>query len=149
MPHVHAPGLVLQFDSQTLIAHGATCSWKGDGDHAQHHGDLSPQHYYVCIDSNLKDALWVPLFAGPAPGRKGIAAGAKSGSGRWTRSSSFYHAAQLCRIAHKTAQRAAEKAFDESSPKLPNRMALTQLPRRDEFPADTTFNPMAGNVALR
>ena len=52
-------------------------------------------------------------------------------------------------LAGCQTQRAAEKAFDESSPKLPNRMALTQLPRRDEFPADTTFNPMAGNVALR
>ena len=142
MPHVHVPGLVLQFDSQTLIAHGATCSWKDDP-------ELSPQHYFVCIDANQKDALWVPLFAGPAPGRKGIAANAKSGGARWTRSSSFYHAAQLCRVAHKTAQRAAEKAYDESSPKHPNRMAPAQLPRRDEFPADAGFHPMAGNVALR
>ena len=142
MPHIHAPGLVLQFDSQTLIAHGATCSWKDEP-------ELAPQHYYVCIDANIKDALWAPLFPGPGPGRKGIAASAKSGGVRWTRSSSFYHAAQACRVAHKTAQRAAEKAYDESSPKLPNRLAPTQVPRRDEFPADALFHPMAGNVVLR
>jgi hypothetical protein len=28
---------------------------------------LSAQQYYVCIDANAKDALWVPLFAGPRP----------------------------------------------------------------------------------
>jgi len=142
MPHIHAPGLVLQFDAQTLLAHGATCSWK-------HEPELSPQQYYVCIDANLKDALWVPLFPGPAPGRKGIATQGKSGGARWTRTSSFYHAAQLCRVAHKTAQRAAEKAYDESTPKHPNRLSLPQLPPRDEFPADAAFHAMAGNVTLR
>jgi len=143
MPHVHAPGLVLQFDPQTLLTHGATCSWKDE------ETELSAQQYYVCIDANAKDALWVPLFAGPGPGRKGIAVTAKSGHPRWTRSSSFYHGGQVCRVAHKTAQRAAEKAYDDSTPKQPNRMALPQLPKRDEFPADALFNPMAGNVQLR
>jgi hypothetical protein len=136
MPHVHAPGLVLQFDPATLAALGATCTWKDDP-------ALSAQQYYVCIDANAKDALWVPLFAGPAPGRQGIAVAAKSGNARWTRSSSFYHVGQVCRIAHKTAQRAAEKAYDDSTPKAPNRMALPQVPRRGEFSADALFHPMA------
>ena len=142
MPHVHAPGLVLQFDPQTLLSQGATCSWKDEP-------ELSAQQYYVCIDANAKDALWVPLFAGPGVGRKGIAVAAKSGHPRWTRSSSFYHSGQLCRIAHKAAQRAAEKAYDDSTPKAPNRMALAQLPKRDEFPADAGFHPMEGNVGVR
>ncbi len=142
MPHVHAPGLVLQFDPQTLLSQGATCSWKDEP-------ELSAQQYYVCIDANAKDALWVPLFAGPGVGRKGIAVAAKSGHPRWTRSSSFYHSGQLCRIAHKAAQRAAEKAYDDSTPKAPNRMAPAQLPKRDEFPADAGFHPMEGNVGVR
>jgi hypothetical protein len=142
MPHVHAPGLVLRFDPKTLAAQGAT--YTGDDD-----GELSPQQYFVCIESNAKDALWVPLFAASGPGRKGILPTAKSGHSRWMRYSSFYDAAQVCRIGHKAAHKAAEVAFDESSPKQPNRLALVNVPARSEFPADEAFRPMARNTAFR
>jgi hypothetical protein len=142
MPHVHAPGLVLRFDPKTLAKEGA--AYTGD-----HNVELSPQQYFVCIDANAKDALWVPLFAGPGPGRKGIAAAAKTGNTRWTRSSSFYDAAQVCRIAHKVAHKAAEAAFDDSTPKAPNLMSPKQLPPRAEFPDDTAFRPMSANLAIR
>jgi hypothetical protein len=142
MPHVHAPGLVLQFDPQTLIAQA--CTFTGTQE-----VELSAQQYYVCIDANPKDALWVPLFAGPGPGRKGIAAAAKTGNGRWTKSSSFYDSALLVRIPHKAAQRAAEKAYDNSTPKAPNTLATAQLPPRAEFPDDSAFGPMAGKVSTR
>jgi hypothetical protein len=142
MPHVHAPGLVLQFDPATLAKLGA--SYTGSDD-----VELSAQQYFVCIDANPKDALWVPLFAAPGPGRKGIAATAKSGNSRWTRSSSFYDAAQVCRIGHKAAQKAAEAAYDHSTPKAPNQLAPAQLPPRTEFPADEAFRPMTGNRGIR
>jgi hypothetical protein len=142
MPHVHAPGLVLRFDPKTLAAQGATYTGKDDE-------ELSPQQYFVCIDTNAKDALWVPLFAGPGPGRKGIAVAAKSGNTRWTKSSSFYDSSQVCRIAHKAAHRAAELAYDDSTPKAPNRMAPAQLPARSEFPDDPAFRPMSSNFAIR
>jgi len=142
MPHVHAPGLVLQLDPVTLSKHGATCTWSDDP-------ELSAQQYFVCIESNKTDALWVPLFGGPAPGRRGIAATAKSGHPRWTRSSSFFHPAQVIRISHKATQRAAEAAYDQSSPKVPNRMAAEQLPPLAEFPAATAFIPMSAGVVSR
>jgi len=142
MPHIHAPGLVLRFDPQTLAAQGATYTGKDDE-------ELTPQQYFVCIEANARDALWVPLFAGPGPGRRGIAAAAKSGQSHWTKSSSFYHSTQLCRIAHKTAQRASEVAYDHSTPKSPNRMDLKQVPTRAEFPDDTAFRPMSCNMAIR
>lgn len=142
MAHVHAPGLVLRFDPKTLAAQGATYTGKDDE-------ELSPQQYFVCIEANAKDALWVPLFPGPGPGRKGIAASAKSGNSRWTKSSSFYDVAQLCRVAHKAAHRAAEAAYDDSTPKLPNQMAPKQLPLRAEFPDDATFRSMKDNYAIR
>ena len=142
MPHIHAPGLVLRFDPKTLAAQGATYTGKDDV-------ELSAQQYFVCIEANAKDALWVPLFPGPGPGRKGIPTTAKSGHTRWTKSSSFYDSAQVCRIAHKAAQRAAEVAYDESTPKLPSRMLPAYLPLRAEFPDDAAFRPMAGNVAIR
>jgi len=142
MPHIHAPGLVLRFDPKTLAAQGATYTGKDDV-------ELSAQQYFVCIEANAKDALWVPLFPGPGPGRKGIPATAKSGHTRWTKSSSFYDSAQVCRIAHKAARKAAEVAYDESSPKSPSRMLPAQLPLRVEFPDDSAFRPMAGNVAIR
>ena len=142
MPHIHAPGLVLRFDPKTLAAQGATYTGKDDV-------ELSAQQYFVCIETNAKDALWVPLFPGPGPGRKGIPTTAKSGHTRWTKSSSFYDSAQVCRIAHKAAHRAAEVAYDESTPKSPSRMLPAQLPPRAEFPDDSAFRPMAGNVAIR
>ena len=142
MPHIHAPGLVLQLDPQMLATHGATYTWGDDP-------ELSAQQYFVCIESDAKEALWLPLFAGPAPGRKGIAAAAKSGDPRWTRSSSFYHPAQVCRISHKGVQRAAEAAYDRSTPKQPNRLAPAQLPKREELPPDDAFRAMAGNLQIR
>jgi hypothetical protein len=141
MAHVHAPGLVLRFDPQTLADQGA--SYAGSSD-----TELSPQ-YFVCIDSNAKDALWLPLFAAPGPGRKGIAAAAKSGNAQWTRNSSFYDTAHLCRVGHKAAHKAAEAARDNSTPKAPNRLALEQLPPRSALPDDSAFRPMKGNVAIR
>lgn len=141
MAHVHAPGLVLRFDPQTLADQGA--SYAGSSD-----TELSPQ-YFVCIDANAKDALWLPLFAAPGPGRRGIAPAAKSGNSQWTRNSSFWDPGHLCRIGHKAAHKAAEVARDSSTPKAPNRLALEQLPPRAELPADSAFRPMKGNVAIR
>jgi len=142
MPHVHAPGLVLRFDPKVLAAHGAT--YTGNDDE-----ELSAQQYYVCIEANAKDALWVPLLAAPGPGRKGITAAAKSGNARWIRYSSFYDSSLLCRISHKGAQRATETTYDESTPKAPNRMAAASLPSRGEFADEASFRPIKGNAAIR
>lgn len=142
MPHVHAPGLVLQLDPQTLCVEGA--SFTGNDE-----VEYSSLQYFVCIASNPKDALWVPLFPGPDAGRKGISAAAKTGHSRWIRYSSFYDPRHLCRIAHKATQLAATAANDDSSPKSPNRMLLPDLPARSEFPEDTAFRVMKGNVAIR
>lgn len=142
MAHVHAPGLVLRLDPKTLATQGATYTGSDDD-------ELSPQQYFVCIQTTAKDALWVPLFASPGPQRKGIPAEAKTGHARWVRYSSFYDVSQLCRIGHKAIQRAAEVAYDESSPKAPNRMLVAQLPARSLFPADEAFRPMSGNTTFR
>jgi hypothetical protein len=142
MAHVHAPGLVLRFDPETLAEQGAAYAGAEDT-------ELSAQQYYVCLEANAKDALWIPLFAGPGPGRKGIAANAKTGNAHWTRNSSFYHNGHLCRIGHKAAAKAAEAARDHSTAKAPNRLALEHLPPRAEFPEDAAFRPMKGNVAIR
>ncbi len=141
MPHVHAPGLVLRLDPLTLATNGA--AYTGDNDLR-----WPNQMYFVCIESNASEALWVPLFPGPGPGRKGIAASAKTGNARWTRNSSFYDCTQLCRVGHKAIQLAATVAYDDSTPKAPNRMAVAQLPARSEFPADTEFHPLADNAAI-
>ncbi len=141
MAHVHAPGLVLRFDPQTLSDHGATFAGSDDT-------EFSTQ-YFVCLESTAKDALWIPLFAGPRPGRKGIAAAAKSGHAQWTRNSSFYDAGHLCRIGHKAAQKAAEAARDHSTSKAPNRLALEHVPPRAEFPDDSAFRPMASGATIR
>ena len=141
MAHVHTPGLVLKFDPQTLADQGATFAGSNDT-------EFSSQ-FFVCLESTAKDALWIPLFAGPGPGRKGIAAAAKSGDTYWTRNSSFYDAGHLCRIGHKVVPKAAEAARDRTTPKAPNRLALEHLPPRAEFPDESAFRPMAGNVAIR
>ncbi len=141
MPHLHAPGLVLRLDPPTLASHGAL--YTGSDEIPWPH-----QLYFVCLESNASEALWVPLFPGPGPGRKGIAPEAKTGSARWTKHSSFFDGTQLCRIGHKAIQRAATAAFDDSTPKAPNRMNLARLPARSEFPPDSTFHPLAGNAAL-
>lgn len=142
MPHVHAPGLVLRMDPQTLATEGA--SYTGDNE-----VEFAAQQYFVCIAADAKEGLWVPLFAGPGPGRKGIAATSKTGHTRWIRYTSFYDHGQLCRIAHKAVQRAATVAYDESTPKAPNRLLPAALPARSDFPDDAAFRPMAGNVAIR
>lgn len=141
MAHVHAAGLVLKFDPQTLADQGATFCGSDDT-------EFSTQ-FFVCLESGPKDALWIPLFAGPGPGRKGIAAAAKTGDAQWTRNSSFFDAGHLCRIGHKAAQKAAEAARDRSTAKAPNRLALEQLPPRAAFPDDAAFRPMAGHAAIR
>ena len=89
--------------------------------------ELLSQQYYVCVAANPKDALWMPLFAGPGPGRKGIAASAKSGHVQWTKHSSFYRPGTLFRVPHKATQQAAEAASDRSTPKTANRIALDQM----------------------
>ncbi len=142
MAHVHAPGLVLRFDPKTLSTHGATYTGKDDE-------ELSPQQYFLCIESNAKDALWAPLFAAPGPGRKGILPAAKSGHPRWSRYSSFYDVLQICRITHKAAQKAASVAYDESTSKLTNQLVLSKVPPRSEFPDDSAFRPMSSNFAIR
>lgn len=142
MPHIHAPGLVLRFDPQALADSGATFAG-GEG------VELAGPQYFVCVDANPKDALWLPLFAGPGPGRKGIAATAKTGHLSWTKHSSFFHAGQLCRVSHKGAQKASEVGRDMTSPKTPNRLAVAQLPPRAELPPEAAFRPMAGNVVIR
>ncbi len=129
MAHVHAPGLVLQLDPKTLVTYGAFAALPADT-------TLSAHQYFLCISTDAKEGLWVPLFAGPGPGRKGIAATAKTGYAQWTRHSSFYDPGCIIRVGHKGAQRAADAAYDRSSPKSPNRMAVEQLPPRPEFPAD-------------
>jgi hypothetical protein len=142
MAHLHAPGLVLRLDPQTLADEGASYTGLDDD-------EFSAQQYFVCIAADAKEALWVPLFAGPTESRKGIAASGKSGHPRWIKYTSFYDCAQLCRVAHKAIQRAAKIAYDESSSKLPNRLALDQLPDRAEFPVDARFRPMRGNISIR
>jgi len=142
MAHVHAPGLVLKFDAQKLADEGA--SFTGD-----EHTEYAPEQYFVCIDSNAKDALWVPLFASPGTQRRGISAAAKTGHTRWIRYSSFYDDTQLCRVAHKAAQLASAAARDESSPKSPNRMDAASLPQRESFPAESSFRAMKGLVSIR
>lgn len=136
MPHVHAPGLALQLDPKTLATHGAHAALP-DGTR------LSAHQYYVCIAVDAKDGWWVPLFAGPGPGRKGIAAEAKTGYAQWTRHSSFYDPGCVLRVGHKGAQRAADAAYDRSSPKSPNRMLAPGLPARPDFPADAALVPLA------
>lgn len=136
LPHVHAPGLVLQLDPKTLATHGATATMAEDT-------ELSAQQYFVCIATDAREGLWVPLFAGPGPGRKGIAASAKTGYAQWTRHSSFYDPRCIIRVGHKGAQRAADAAYDRSSPKSPNRMLAPGLPARPDFPADAALVPLA------
>lgn len=141
MAHVHTPGLVLKFDPQALADQGATFAGSGDV-------EFSTQ-FFVCLESTATDALWIPLFAGPGPGRKGIAAAAKSGDTLWTRNSSFYDAGHLCRVGHKAAHKAAEAARDHSTPKAPNRLAVEHVPPRAAFPDDSAFRPMAQHAAIR
>ncbi len=56
---------------------------------------------------------------------------------------SFYDPGCVLRVGHKGAQRAADAAYDRSSPKSPNRMLAPGLPARPEFPADAALVPLA------
>jgi hypothetical protein len=137
LPHVHAPGLVLQLDPRTLATHGAQAALPAGT-------ELSAQQYYLCIAADAKEGAWVPLFPGPGPGRKGIAAEAKTGYAQWTRHSSFYEPGCIIRVGHKGAQRAADAAYDRSSPKSPNRLQAATIPARAEFPPDAALKPFVG-----
>ena len=75
--------------------------------------------------------------------RLAIQEDAKTGNSRWTRGVSYYSADELWRIPHKAAQRGAAAAGDQSEPKAPNRVALSSLPSRAQFPSDTAFRPHA------
>lgn len=142
MPHVHAPGLVLRFDPRILAAEGA--SFIGlDSE------PLSGQQYFLCIASDPKEALWVPLHTEAATGRIGIPLAARSGHARWTRSSAYYDRTQVFRIAHKAAYRASTAAHDESTPKAPNRVLAAEVPAASVFPVDGEFRPVAENLDYR
>lgn len=128
MAHVHSPGLVLRMDPDELLHYGAQCSCEDDlAVHAQ--------HFFVCIEADAKEGLWVPLFKGPRIGSREIPGAAKSGAARWLGTATHYLPEQLWRASHKAVQRAASVANDPSSTKVPNMIAVTSLPKRDEFPA--------------
>ncbi|WP_155844798.1 hypothetical protein [Arenimonas oryziterrae] len=136
MAHVHAPGLVLHMYPEELLKHGA-------GHTVEPEDAVSAQHYFVCLSSDAKEGLWVPLFQAPGKDLKMISESAKSGHARWTRGPSYYDLEQLWRIPHKAAQRGAAAAMDQSLTKSPNTVALTALPQREEFPSATAFRPAA------
>lgn len=132
MAHVFAPGLVLYMYPDELLKHGAECT-------AAPNDAVAAQHFFVCLDVDARTGLWTPLFQGSGRDLKMISEAAKSGHSRWTRGPSFYDVNQLWRIPHKAAQRASAAAKDSSLPKSPNTVALTALPRREDFPADNAF----------
>ena len=127
MALVHAPGLVLRLDPDELRHYGARCS--RDADQAVH-----AQHYFVCIEADAKEGIWVPLFSGPRVGSHEIPGSAKSGHPRWLSSASHYLREEAWLASHKAVQRAAAVAHDNSSTKQPNRVAAASVPPRGEFP---------------
>jgi hypothetical protein len=62
MPHVHAPGLVLQFDPQTLLTHGATCSWKDE------ETELSAASQYLRLHRRQCQGRALGAACSPEPG---------------------------------------------------------------------------------
>jgi|APFre7841882724_1041349.scaffolds.fasta_scaffold48073_3 hypothetical protein len=140
MPHVHVPGLVLNLDPDELTGKGAqfTCP--------EEESASTPQ-YFVCLEADAKQGLWVPLYSGPATGRKGIPGTVKAGSPQWTRSPSFYSPGELWRASHKAVQHGAVAARDRSTVKQPNTLVLSALPKREEFPPEASFK--AGANARR
>lgn len=134
MAHVHTPGLVLHMYPEELLKHGAGHTCEPDD-------AVAAQHYFVCLSVDAKAGLWVPLFQAPRADRESIPESAKSGHPRWTRGPSYYDVDQLWRIPHKAAERGAAAAYDQSQPKNPNKVALSALPDRERFPADTAFRP--------
>ncbi|MEO7935322.1 MAG: hypothetical protein ABIR27_03605 [Dokdonella sp.] len=129
MAHVHAPGLVLRMDPDELIREGAICS-------CAEHEAVHAQHYFVCIEANAKDGLWLPLFSGPRMGTKELPNISRTGDPRWVGTSSHYSPEQIWRATHKAAQRAATAAHDSSSGKLANRIKTEFLPSPSEFTFD-------------
>lgn len=126
MAHVHAPGLVLRMDPDELVREGARSSCaEDDAVHAQ--------HYFLCIEANARDGLWVPLFTGPRVGSRELPKSARSGDPRWLGSSTHYDPAQVWRATHKAAQRAAAAAHDSSSGKLSNRIIAEAVPAVSDF----------------
>lgn len=128
MAHLHTPGLVLRMDPDELLKYDAKCSCEEDL-------AVNAQHYFVCIEADAKEGVWVPLFTGPRYGTKEIPGASKTGDPRWIGVPSHYSPAQAWRASHKAVQRAATAAHDQSSPKKPNTVIAKSLPRRDEFPA--------------
>lgn len=126
MAHVHAPGLVLRMDPDELIREGATCS-------CAEHEAVHAQHYFVCIEANARDGLWVPLFSGPRVGTKELPKVVRSGDPRWLGSGAHYDPAQAWRATHKAVQRAAAAAHDSSSGKLPNCISSEAVPAVSDF----------------
>lgn len=127
MAHVHAPGLVLRMDPDELVKEGATFS-------CEEHEAVHAQHYFVCIEANPRDGLWVPLFTGPRLGSKELPNASRSGDPRFVGTSAHYSPDQVWRASHKAAQRGAAAAHDSSSGKLPNRIALASVPPIADFP---------------
>lgn len=115
-------------DPDELRYYGAQCSCATEA-------AVHAQHFFVCIEADAKEALWVPLFNGPRVGSREIPATAKSGHPRWAGSASHYDPAEIWRAPHKVAQRAANVAHDQTMAKSPNRVAEADVPDRDEFPA--------------
>lgn len=128
MAHVHTPGLVLRLDPDELLNQGARCSC--DIDLA-----VKAQHYFLCIASDAKEAIWLPLLTGPRVGSREIPSAAKAGHPRWTSGSSHYPTDQIWRASHKAVQRAASVAHDQTTGKTANTVALKFLPPRSDFPA--------------
>ncbi len=126
MAHLHAPGLVLRMDPDELLRQAATCSCEEDR-------AVNAQHYFVCIEADAKEGLWVPLFTGPRFGTREIPSAAKTGDPRWIGVPAHFNPDQVWRASHKAAQRAAVSAHDRSSAKLPNRVAQKSLPLPAEF----------------
>lgn len=126
MAHVHAPGLVLRMDPDELVREGALSSCaEDDAVHAQ--------HYFLCIEANPRDGLWVPLFSGPRVGTKELTKAVRSGDPRWLGSAAHYDPAQVWRATHKAVQRAAAAAHDSSSGKLPNQVNIDAVPAVSDF----------------
>ena len=53
MPHVHAPGLVLNLDPDELLGNGAQFTCPEDE-------SASTPQFYVCLEADAKQGLWVP-----------------------------------------------------------------------------------------
>src|SRR5690606_12020270 len=136
---IHSPGLALHMYPETLLKFGASHTVEPDE-------AVDAQTYFVCLSANSTEGLWTPLHATRGDHRLEIAEAAKSGNSRWTRGSSYYDPAELGRIPHKAAQRAAAEAMDPSTPKAPNKVASSCLPARAQFPADAAFRGAASHA---